>query len=158
VTLRKIIAANKTNVRVGPWKNGKITRADFPLAKAAYRLGSAYRWCVISFDALGASFKCAVVFNRGKSKYEAILGAVNDHALRVLCSYQFHEGEPGWHCHATCDAIDTLPNGVMRGPWVRRIPSAKKRHRRFDFSIDNDQRAIQVALKRYRIEEKGPLL
>jgi hypothetical protein len=73
MTLREIIAANKTNIKVGPWKRGKIPRADFPLAKAAYRLGNAYRWCVITFDALGGTFKCAVVFNSGKAKYEAIL-------------------------------------------------------------------------------------
>jgi len=158
MTLREIVAAGKTNIKVGPWKAGKIPRADFPLAKSAYRLGNAYRWCIISFDAVGGSFKCAVIFNRGKAKYEAILAVANGTALRVLCSYQFHEGEPGWHCHAACGAVDALPNGIMRGPWIRRLPLAKKPHRRREFLIDSDQRAIQAALKRYQIEEKGPLL
>jgi hypothetical protein len=35
VRLRKIVAASKNNVAVGKWRTVKVSRADFPMAKAA---------------------------------------------------------------------------------------------------------------------------
>ena len=49
----------------------------------------------------------------------------------------------------------------MRGPWVERIPGARKRHRAAkhdNFVIGDETTAINFAVARYRIEEKGPLL
>jgi hypothetical protein len=61
------------------------------------------------------------VFNEAKQKYEAILGVMAaDKSLRILCSYEYHASEPGWHCHATHDDTVTLSHGFMRGPWMKR--------------------------------------
>jgi|SRR5215471_6326928 len=162
VRLKEIIRAPKTNIKIGQWRSGKVPRADFPIARAAYRLGNSFNWCVIEFEALSAKCRVLVVINEGKQKFEAILGVMGpSSSLRILCSYECHPSEPGWHCHATHDDVDTLTHGVMRGPWIRRVPGARKVHRipKYpDFKISADDAAIHFAQRRYRIEEKGPLL
>ena len=159
--LRQIIAASKTNIKTGEWHTGKVPRADFPMAKAAYGLGNSFRWRVISFAVLGTECRVLVVVNAPKQKYEAVLGVMASNGLRILCSYEYHPSEPGWHCHATHDDTDTLTIGCMRGPWVRRVPGARRTHRQRKFSkfqiADNDD-AIRFAVDRYRIWSKGPLL
>ncbi len=128
------------------------------MAKQAYGLGNSYRWCVISFTALTVDCKVLVVFNLGKQKYEAILGVMGAGALRVICSYEFHAFEPGWHCHAACENVEKVPSGYMRGPWVKRIPGAKRTHTRQDFEIKDDLSAQRFAFKCYGIEAEGSLL
>jgi hypothetical protein len=160
--LLEIIKAKKSKIQIGPWKNGKVPRADFPMARKAYGLGNSYQWCVITFEALSAAFRVLVVLNGPKQKYEAVLGVMGPKGdLKILCSYEYHPSEPGWHCHATHDDVNTLPHGCMRGPWVKRVPGARKPHRQNKFAaftIDKQADAIRFALRRYRIEEKGPLL
>src|SRR6266852_6793508 len=105
---------------------------------------------------------CARLDQRRQTKILAVLGVMGPSAsLRILCSYEYHPSEPGWPCHATHDDADTLPYGVMRGPWIKRVPGARKVHRvqkHFNFKIGADDAAIRFAQRRYRIEEKGPLL
>lgn len=156
--LREIVCAPKTDIDIGNWHSGKVPKADFPMARQAYGLGSSYRWCVISFGALGVECRVLVVFNLAKQKFEAILGAMTQGMLRILCSYEYHAGEPGWHCHAACQELTAVPFGYMRGPWVRRIPGAKRTHSRQDFGIANETEARRFALRCFRIEEQGPLL
>jgi hypothetical protein len=161
VRLKDIVCASKDDIKVGQWRSGKVPRNDFPMAKSAYGLGSSFRWCVISFEALGVECRVLVVVNAPKQKYEAVLGVMASNGLRILCTYEYHATEPGWHCHATHDDTDTLTIGCMRGPWIRRVPGARKNHRQTKFSnfqiADNDT-AIRFAVSRYRIWSKGPLL
>ena len=160
--LRDIVRAPKQYIKIGQWHFGKVPKADFPIARAAYRLGNSFKWVVIEFQALSANCRVLVVVNEGKQKYEAILGVMAPNGwLRILCSYEHHPAEPGWHCHATHDDADTLSHGLMRGPWIRRIPGARKRHRTQkypNFKIQEGAFAIRFAQQRYRIDEKGPLL
>ena len=122
--LRRFVGAPKADIKLGAWHSGKVPKKDFPMAKQAYGLGSSFRWRVISFVALGVECRVLVILNLAKEKYEAILGAMGLDALHVLCSYEYHAGEPGWHCHAACDDLASVPLGYMRGPWVRRLPAA----------------------------------
>lgn len=156
--LRAIVAAGKTGIKVGAWRNGKVPKADFPIARNALRLGQAFEWCVVTFQALGQEVRVLVLFNIGKAKYDAILGVMANGMVRILCDYQFHSTEPGWHVHATCDSATRIPGGIFRGPWVKRIPAARSKHRCNEFGISNQSEALRFALIRYRIEEKGPLL
>jgi hypothetical protein len=128
------------------------------MAKQSYGLGASYRWCVISFVALGVECRVLVICNFQKEKYEAILGAMVESALRVLCSYEYHASEPGWHCHAACDDVGRVPLGYMRGPWVRRIPKPQRPHRRVDFKISDEKSAQRFAYGCYGIETEGTLL
>ena len=161
--LKEVIRASKSDIQIGKnWRSGKVPKADFPLAKGAYNLGSAYKWNTITFQALGAECRVLVVFNEGKQKYEAILGVIGSRGvMRVLCTYEYHASEPGWHCHATHDDSESISNTFMRGPWVKRVPAARKMHRQGkyqSFRIGDEGAAIRFALKRYKIEEKGSLL
>jgi hypothetical protein len=161
VRLRQIIAASKTNIDLGNWRSGKVPRADFPMAKAAYGLGNSYQWCVIKFEALGAKCRVLVVLNPQKQKYEAVLGIEGANGLKILCTYEHHPSEPGWHCHATHDDSDTLNFGCMRGPWIKRVPSARQPHRANKhpkFVIGEQTVAVRFAVDRYKIRTKGPLI
>jgi hypothetical protein len=160
--LKDIIRAPKTEIVIGGWHAGRVERKDFPIAKKAYRLGSSFQWCVITFQALGAECRVLVVRNDGKQKYEAVLGVMGANGmLRILCTYEYHASEPGWHCHATHDDVSTLSAGTMRGPWIRRIPGPRKPHRcgkYSKFTMSDAKQAIRFAVDRYKIAEKGPLL
>lgn len=160
--LKDIIRAPKENIRIGEWHFGKVPKASFPISRTVYRLGNTFKWCVIEFQALGSDCRVLVVFHEPKQKYEAVLGVLGTTGnLRILCSYEYHASEPGWHCHATHDDVDTIPNGVMRGPWVRRVPAARKPHRigkHATFRIGDSFAAIHFAQKRYNIEPTGALI
>lgn len=160
--LREIVRAPKDDINIGQWRSGKVPRAEFPLARGPYNLGTAYKWNVITFRALEAECRVLVVFNEAKQRYEAILGVMGPRGtMRVLCSYEYHASEPGWHCHATHDDSETLSHGFMRGPWVKRVPGPKKVHRLTKhprFRIGDEAAAVRFAAERYRIEKKGPLL
>jgi hypothetical protein len=102
-----------------------------------------------------------IVQHEAKQKYEAILGVMSANGLRILCSYEYHASEPGWHCHATHDDVDTISCGAMRGPWIKRVPGMRKIHRpqkHRNFKIGDSDTAIRFAVRRYKIEKKGPLL
>lgn len=157
--LRALIGAAKSQIRVGEWRNGKVPRASFPLARKAYRLGSAFEWCVITFHALGHECRVLVIVNVAKESFKAIVGVVDEDTIRVLCSYEFHpDVHTGWHCHACCDDTSDIPTGLMRGPWVRRLPGARRTHRRQNFGIDGRSEAVRAAVDCYHLFEKGPLL
>jgi hypothetical protein len=161
VRLRQIVAASKAKIEVGKWHTGKVPRADFPMAKAAYGLGNSYKWCVISFEAFDTECRVLVVLNESKQKYEAVLGVMGPNGLKILCTYEYHPSEPGWHCHATHDDADTLNHGCMRGPWIKRVPGPRKLHRpnkHSKFHIGDPEAAIRFAVYRYKIWSKGPLL
>jgi hypothetical protein len=158
IRLQEIIRASKGNIRVGEWRHGNVPRADFPIGRKPYGLGRSYQWCVIKFDALGLQCRVLVVLNVPKEKYEAILGIMADAQARILCSYEYHAAEPGWHCHSACGEVSNVPKGFMRGPWVRRVPRANQPHKRLDFGILDRGSAERFAIDCYRIEPKGPLL
>lgn len=158
VDLRRIVLAPKTDIVIGKWHNGKVPRAEFPMGKGPYRLGNSFQWCVIKFNVLGLECLVLVVLNLGKEKFEAVLGVTEGQLLRVLCSYEYHASEPGWHCHAACGNIQQLPVGYMRSPWMLRIPGAKAVHRRQDFKISDEISAQRAAFSYYRVGQRGPLI
>ncbi len=167
VRLREIVRAPKDEIKIGNWHSGKVPKADFPIWRAPYGLGSSYRWAVITFraepeGAAHAECRVLVVVNKSKQKFEAILGVMGANgALKVLCSYEHHPSEPGWHAHATHDDSETLSHGFMRGPWIKRVPGPDKKHRasrHAKFEIGDESAAIRFAIDCYKIEKKGPLL
>lgn len=164
VNLRKIVLAPKTGISFGAWHNGKVPKTDFPIAKGAYNIGNSFEWCVIKFVAeIGpektpVECRVLVVLHIAKQKFAAILGIMDGAMVRVLCSYEYHATEPGWHCHAACDDIGSVPAGFMRGPWVRRIPHPHRTHRSLDLNVFDRDSAKRKAQECYRIEVKGSLI
>jgi hypothetical protein len=158
VRLRQLVIAPKSDIKIGAWKSGKVPRSEFAIGKSAYSLGSAYQWCIISFQCLDIDCRVLVLVNFSKQRYEAILGVLASEGVRVLCSYEYHATEPGWHCHAACDDVSKIPSRYMRGPWVRRIPGARKTHVSLNFDVRDQASAQRFAISCYRIESKGPLI
>jgi len=159
--LREIIGSEKTGIKISEWKNGAVSRPSFPLSRAkarAYKWGSAYEWCTVRFSALGQEFCVLILCRFGREILYATLGLCGPKDTQVLCSYEFHGTEPGWHCHLTCESVTTVPAGAMRGPWMRRLPGAREFHRRKSFGISNRGQALQKVLDFYGISLKGPLL
>lgn len=157
-SLRDLVKAPKSDISIGNWNYGKVPKTNFPMAKQAYGIGRSYRWSVISFVALGADCKVLVVANFQKQKFEAIFGVMGSGTLHILCSYEYHASEPGWHCHAACDPVSKVPLGFMRGPWVKRIPLANRTHRSLNFRVHNETDAQRFAFDVYGIRAKGTLL
>lgn len=157
--LRELIGSTKSQIKVGDWHTGKVPRASFPLARRAYRLGNSFEWCVITFHVLDRECRVLVVLNTAKESFKAVVGVIDDDAIRVLCSYEFHpDVHTGWHCHVCCDEASEVPVGLMRGPWVRRLPGAHRTHRRQDFGINGRSEALRAAVDCYKLFEKGQLL
>ena len=158
IRLQEIVRSSKSDIQVGGWHQGRVPRAEFPIAKSSYDLGRSFRWCVIKFVALDNHCRVLVVLNEPKQKFQAFLGVFADTRLRILCCHEFHAGEPGWHCHAVCGEVTKVPEGFMRGPWVRRLPHAKRTHRRLNFGVNDLDAAKRVAIDRYKIWTRGPLV
>src|SRR6266851_5199311 len=106
--------ANKNVVDWGKWQTGNMTAAVFPLSRRrgrSFRLGSAYRWRLIRFEAEGAAFRLLVAFSLEKQQYRATLALEGDRDMSVIASYDFHGTHPGWHLTAACGDIDAIPFG-----------------------------------------------
>jgi hypothetical protein len=158
MNLKQIARAPKTDIHITAWHFGHIPRDSFPLSRVRnkhYKLGPEYRWRVITFDCLRSAFRILVVFNEGKQIYRATLAMERDRDLAVICQYEFHVSEPGWHCHVTFREVDDLPLGVGRSH-LRRWPSQNVPPGRPEFGI-RETNAVGVAMTRFRVSPLGDL-
>src|SRR5579862_61506 len=156
--------AQKSVLEWGRWSVGGMQAAAFPLSKRknrAYRLGSSYRWRVIRFEAATvAPVTCRLLlaYNPAKEQFLATLAVENDRDMSVVASYEFHGTHPGWHLHAACGHVETIPTGSMRGSWQKRIPGPRDFHRRKDYGIRNDDDAMRVAGEFFLLHKAEGLL
>jgi hypothetical protein len=156
VLVRDIRSGDKTVVDWGKWEDGKMPTSAFPLSRRrgqALRLGYSYRWRVVRFEACGSAFRLLLAFNLPKEQYRATLALEGESDNSVVASYEFHGTHPGWHLLATCDDIATVPPGVMIGPWQRRMPRARSRHRRIEFRVKDDDAALDIAARFFRLHK-----
>lgn len=105
------------------------------------------------FDAVEMSFRLLVAYRIDKEQYRAVLAADYGRDMAVLAQYEFHGTHPGWHVLATCDDIESAPTGVMRHPWQRRIPKARARSSHNNFRVTDDNHALDVAVKFFRLHK-----
>lgn len=141
----------------GKWASGRMPRTAFPMSKArnrAYRLGSAYRWRIVKFEAQGEVFRLLIAVNLAKEQYRALLGLEVGSDMALVASYEFHGTHPGWHLLTTHEEVKDIPPGVMRGPWQRRFPRARTLHRNTEFGILDDDKALDVAANFFRLHKK----
>lgn len=124
-----------------------MTRSSFPMSKSrskAYRLGSAWRWRVVTFSAGGADYRLLVAFRTDKEQFMAKLGLDDSGDMKIVASLEFHGTHPGWHLHHPNMDISGVPPGVMRGPWVRR----RECHGETEYGLDGadpDAKAFSIA-------------
>ena len=136
--VQDVIRGEKLSLSVGEWGSGKTPKAKFPLSKAgkkAWSLGSAWEWRFAEFECEGRSFVLRLIVCEAKSVARIHLGLRSVRDTTVLCCYEYHADHvTGWHLHTLCgeqNDIDGAPSGTLvHGPWVRRLPAARSRHRR----------------------------
>ena len=162
--LCQIISADKEIQSTGTWGSGKMARSDWPsrTAKAkAYKFGTAYTWRIIKFTCKGLDCRVRVLFNEDKSIFRATFGVTISGDTTVLCDYEWHGSEPGWHCHARCDEVNDLDPSKNRFG-SRRLPAAGTFHRRMEFGSVHgpmdEETAFNTALSVFRIKPSGTLL
>lgn len=156
IRARDIRATNKRNMDWGKWENTKMPVSAFPLSrrrKYSFRLGSAYRWRIVRFEACDCKLRLLLAYSLEKQQYRATLALEGDRDMSVLAPYEFHGTHPGWHLLAACDDITTVPQGVMIGPWQRRLPMARTRHRIVDFRVRDDDTALDIAAQFFRLHK-----
>lgn len=161
IRIQDIRKAPKSNVDWGSWGSGTMPRSAFPLSKPrnrAFRLGS-YRWRIIRFSALSLSFRLLIAFHAQKEQYRATLALEHERDLSVLASYEFHGTHPGWHLIAACGDVQSVPKGMMRGPWQSRFPRGRNFHRKVDFFISSEEKALDCAARFFKLHKsEGNLL
>ena len=157
--LRDIIRAPKSGIHTGAWKAGKIPRSEYPLSRARdrdYKYGPAYDWRIVKFTALGLDCRVLILLRERREIYYARLGVVEHNDTKIICSYEFHGAEPGWHCHAKCGPLSTIQAGLNRQDSAR-FPDGRRFHRDKVFGVTKAT-ALRRAIDFYRIEEPGTLV
>jgi hypothetical protein len=148
-----VIRAEKSNIVVHDWKEGKIPATHFPLTRPSrLRLSVGWRFRLVTFEAMGAYFVVLIKLNREKCEYSAILAVKDAGVLRVLCHHDLHGSHKNFHCHFATTSIENVFPGVLRDyssfrAWEDR-PSEKLVG---EFDI-NEEQATSIAAKRFRFE------
>jgi hypothetical protein len=153
---QQIRSAAKVVSDWGKWQTGNMPPGAFPLSKRrnrSYRVGTAYKWRVIQFSALGETCRVLIRYNAAKEQYAAVLAVERNRDMTVIASLEFHGTHPGWHKHGGCGDVDALPAGSMRGGMHKRFPSPRTTHRRRDFRAANDGDALDIARKFFRLDK-----
>lgn len=161
MNLRALIGAPKHSVKAGEWKRGEIPRPQWPSRRAkskAYKYGPLYSWRVVSFQALGVECRIRILLNLDKQIFRATFGVTEAGETTVLCDYEFHASEPGWHCHARCGDAAQIDSGTNRFG-SKRLPGAGDKHRRMEFKFGkadlNEVTAFNCAVTFFKVREAG---
>lgn len=156
-----IINAQKDIFDWGIPKQGGMTSSAFPLLKRrkqGLRLGSNFRWRLIRFKSLQETFRILITYHTVVEHYTAYMGMEVGPDTRLIMEYAYHGTHPGWHTHTGCGDIRLLPIGMLRGPWLSRLPGARRFTRQKLYvpggSGMTDQIALQIAAKRFKLHNK----
>lgn len=156
MNLKDFIRASKTNVDLGTWAEGHIPRSAFPMSRLKekrYKYGPEYHWRVVKFDALEQRCRILILLNENKQIMRARFGVELNGDMVVLCDYEFHATEPGWHCHVTLDPVNSAPSGAAR----REKSKWPKNSSRREFGVVQAN-ALTAAAERFNFEAQGDLL
>lgn len=141
-----------------------MPRKNWPSRKAkakAYKYGKSYSWRVITFNSSHLECRVRILLNEQKQIFRASLGVTENGDTKMLCEYEFHASEPGWHCHARCENISEIDANRTRYGAIR-IPMAKSKHRRLDFTFRGQLlskvTAFNCTIQFFKIEERGGLI
>lgn len=154
--LRDIIRSYKENIRFGKWQQGNMQPSAFKLRNdlRTVRQGRGYSWRVIMFEVTGESFRVLILYNPSRSIYRATLGVEEAGVVTILCVHEFHASEPGWHCHADPSCEKDVSHWNHRD--LQRWP--KRPYARTEYDVLTEDRATEIALRFYRVSERGTLI
>jgi hypothetical protein len=156
VNLKDFIRAEKTNVDLGKWLKGHIPRSAFPMSllkEKNYKFGPDYSWRLIKFVALERKCRVLIWYNEGKQIFRSRFGVEANNDMIVLCEFEYHAGEPGWHCHVTANDISQIVPGQARGD-KKKWPRSPSRQ---EFHATKDS-AVSIVAERYNFSAQGDLL
>lgn len=155
-----VIRAAKSDIEIGEWKSGHIPRSAFPLSKAKpknYKFGPEYKWRVVTFKTESGKFRVLLLVNEGKNIFRATLASETlDGDLIVLCQHEYHQSEPGWHCHVNFSEVDRLPRGVAR-THLTKWPKYNPVHAQVEFAVSTSS-ALSLAASCFKFSAQGDLL
>lgn len=156
MNIKELIRAEKLDVDVGKWSFGHIPRSAFPMSKLKdkrYKYGPDYSWRVVRFNALGYKCRILILFNDSKQILRSRFGVDVNGDTVVLCDYEFHATEPGWHCHVTPEDHVRVPPGIARSDktkWPRN--SSRK-----TFGVEENS-ALTVVCEHFSVNCQGDLI
>lgn len=162
--IKNIINEQKNSIVTGEWKTGTIPRSKWPSRRAkakAYKFGPSYSWRIIEFGCGEYECRVRILLNESKQIFKALLGVTKDNETKMICEYEFHASEPGWHCHTRCGPIEEISGTRTRYGGIR-LPKAGAFHRRSEFmfkskTIDKVS-AFNCAVEFFKIKAQGELL
>jgi hypothetical protein len=154
--LKDAIRVAKKNVAEAVWSQDKPQRRDFPLscvARGCFPITKKWRWSVIEFEAEGAHFRLMIAYHVEVPKFQMVLGEVmkNDTKVLIRVEYDVAHSPFGWHVHTLCEDSSSISSGMIKPLGQKRIPAAKTKHRRSEYTLSgdsmNDIIALDVAAK-----------
>ncbi|PBB32752.1 hypothetical protein [Mesorhizobium sp. WSM3882] len=153
-----VIRAQKSNVSIGAWQEGKIPPSAWPLTTSSLHLGRGYSWRIVKFDALGKKFRVLIAFSAEKETYRAVLAVEEPKHLKVVCHHELHTDHWNWHCHFSAGPIEEIFAGVWRDKdTFRAWPRFRINECSVAFDVTKES-ALSVAARRYRFEAQGELI
>lgn len=156
MNLKDFIRADKTDIELGKWAKGHIPRTAFPMSlfkDKRYKFGQDYSWRLIKFSALGRKCRILIWFNKDKQILRSRFGVEANNDMIVLCDYEFHATEPGWHCHVSTKDISSVVPGQARDEKIK-WPRVSSRQ---EFGV-TEASAVSVVATRYNFSAQGDLL
>lgn len=156
--------ASKCNINLGKWSSGSMNKAAFPLSKARtrfYRLGQAWTWRVVSFEAGSEVYRILVTFRTDKEQFQAMLGLVEARGdTKVIARLEFHGTHGGWHLHYAAGDLAKVPSGIRVGPWLKMHDCV--RHETFglshDLEDDAKSKAMTIVADVFRLNDEEAML
>lgn len=164
--LKQILREPKRNVTQPVWSQERPARKDFPLSCKAggrFPITRKWRWTVLEFDALGAHFRLMVAYHTEVPLFHMVLGQAVKNDTRVLLRVEYDVAHPniGWHTHSVCDDVSGVAPGMIVPGGQKRIPSAGSRHRRGNYTLNDDSMndiiALDIAAQWFRFSYQPPL-
>ena len=149
---RRIIGAGKRLLDGGTWQDGRVPRTAFPLSKVGnkgYRIGNR-RWRSLRLEVAGVECRVLITYSWSLSQYQALFGIDQSGDTKVVASLEYHPAHhDGWHAHLCCDALASIPAGVKRGPWIKRLSGSGKAYQSQFPSSDRD--AFNMAARFFKL-------
>lgn len=164
--LKDVIKATKRNVTEAVWSQDKPQRRAFPLsckAGGCFPITRKWRWAVVEFEALGAHFRLMIAYHVEVPAFQMVLGEVmrNDTKVLLRVEYDIAHSPFGWHIHSFCEDGSLISSGMIKPLGQKRIPEAKTKHRRSEYTLSgdsmNDIIALEIAAKWFRFSYQASL-
>lgn len=164
--IKDVIKAVKKNVSEAVWSQDKPQRRDFPLsckAGGVFPITRKWRWTVVEFEALKVPLRLMIAYHVEVPAFQMVLGEVlkGDTKVLVKVEYDVAHHPYGWHVHVFCADTSLISAGMIKPLGQRRIPAARTKHRRTEYTLSgdsmNDIIALEIAAKWFRFKYQPSL-